>query len=154
MDNQNYTIPKQQLLPYRGVQFDVGEHSYIVPAITLDQAEALSEEIDLAQSPIAPAVRASLSSPEEYHAFKDSLRKRQTAMRHVITVAMKRNYPDITDADINDFIDVGNVAEVFNAAMGLNDNPKVRAPVLTNGNGASPSTSAGATSTGGESKRG
>lgn len=99
----------KEKVPFRGVAFEYGDSYLIVPPITIDDAEELSGDIDAAKNP----------NGEPMAQFQSQLR--------VITAAIRRNYPDMTDKEIKRFLDMDNMPFVYVAAVGLNKRaPKVK----------------------------
>lgn len=86
------------LLKHKGIATDLGGTLYIIPPIALGALEQLQERIaqfngDVTDfSQIATVIDAAFA-------------------------ALKRNYPEITRETVADAIDVGNMAEVFEAVM-------------------------------------
>ena len=107
---------------YRGVPVFMAGRTYIVPALSLRQFEENTE---------------ALTSPIEGKAldvFKRSV--------PIIGLALRRNYPEITDDDLFDMLDL----ESFSTVMRAVQNASGMKPV-TPGEATDPATSTGAGST-------
>jgi hypothetical protein len=77
-----------------------------VPALSLGQAKELSPVIQRMRE-----IGSSLSA--------ESIEQ----MMDVVVVAVQRNYPDITRAELESLIDLSNFITMFRAALGRRDEP-------------------------------
>jgi hypothetical protein len=92
-----------------GIKISLGGEDYIVPPLNFRLLKKFDEDIrsmrDLSAStdPMGELVR----------------------MVPVITAALQRNYPDLTEDRVMDLLDLGNYRNVFEAALGVT--PELRA---------------------------
>ena len=130
---------------FRGIGFEYGDDVLIVPPITCDQAVTLADEIDLATSTagLKRVEEIMALDAEGFRAHSSDIRCRRASMKKVVAVALRRNYPGITDEEISDFISQENIQSSFHAAMALSgDTKKIKNPgeFQASGDGANPST--------------
>lgn len=86
------------LVKVKGIAVQLGGESFVIPPLSLGALEQL-------QSRVAD--------------FKGDIRDKEQVATVIDAAhaALKRNYPAITRDEIADMIDVGNMAEVFEAVM-------------------------------------
>lgn len=84
----------------KGETMNLGGDDYVVPPLNLDNLEEHAGIIDQLSDP-------ELALPEQ--------RKIQTTL---ITAALKRNYPDMTEDKVRQIVDMGNLIDVTQAIMG------------------------------------
>lgn len=82
----------------KGIPFPFGEKTLIVPPLSLGALEAMEEQI------------AKLTANEKDPA-------QVTAALDIVTAALKRNYPEMTRAEVGDLVDVANMRDVIEAVM-------------------------------------
>lgn len=82
----------------KGIAVQLGGESYVIPPLSLGALEQLQERIA---------------------SFKGDIRDKDQVATVIDAAhaAMKRNYPDLTRDEIAELIDVGNMADVFEAVM-------------------------------------
>lgn len=85
--------------PLEGTEIAMGGTTFIVPALNIKLAKQLKKETQL---------MADRSNPQA----------QETAMLKVILEAMKRNYPEITAAEIEEIVDYKNIYQVIFACIG------------------------------------
>ena len=90
------------ILPCEGTPVRMGGGSYIVPALTMRQVRHYEKDLHRAFE-VGP-----LSPPED----------RDIALA-IIHAAMTRNYPDMTQAELEDMLDLRSTPQVFLAVMGM-----------------------------------
>lgn len=86
------------LVKHKGIPVQLGERSFIVPPLALGALEQLQDRIADFKGDIRDASQVA-TVLDAAHA------------------ALKRNYPDVTREEVADLVDVGNMAEVFEAVM-------------------------------------
>lgn len=108
---------------YRGVPFEFGDRTIIVPPLTLDDVQNFSDQMNPTQEDIdrlvnAPADGKVLVTPEA----RAKSRQRFDVMRSAVKKAVARNYSaeEFTDADLADFLTARNINTAFDSAMGYN----------------------------------
>jgi hypothetical protein len=84
-----------------GILIAIGGREYTVPPLTLGQIRRMSREISLFR-----ADGLDLLSPEAI-----------TAVVTVITAALQRNYPDLTEEQVADMLDVASAVPTFIAVL-------------------------------------
>lgn len=84
---------------HKGIEMDLGGEKLIVPALNLTALEMLGDKLENFNEATA-------------------LQRIGTAV-DVTLAALNRNYPDMTRAQVADFIDLGNMADVMAAVMGI-----------------------------------
>lgn len=82
----------------KGIPVDLGGDEFIVPPLALGALEQLQERIS--------AFRGDIGDKDQVATVIDAAHS-----------ALKRNYPELTREEVADSIDVGNMAEVFEAVM-------------------------------------
>jgi hypothetical protein len=94
---------------YRGCPFEYGDDVLIVPPLPLGQSKDIQKKMaTLSSGNIETETR------EESIARMDS---RVAIIVEATTKALKRNYPDVTDEVIQDFITQENMNDLFSAAL-------------------------------------
>jgi hypothetical protein len=121
----DYTKPVR----HRGVAFEFGDFWLIVPAITFDKLGELVDVVTVASSPPNMAVDKTMTT-EQWEKFREFQWQQQQARHKIVVTAIRRNYPQITDEDLADFIDESNLTSLFNAAMAYRSDltPRVKDP--------------------------
>jgi hypothetical protein len=99
---------------FEGVEVTIAGKKYIMPPLTLKQVRMNQENLKKLNS-------ATVATDEE------SL----GAAIQIIQTAMARNYPDITTDQLEDMIDLGNIHELAQAIMGVNQLKKAMALAAT-----------------------
>ncbi len=89
----------------RGVEIELGTGVYTVPPLNFQALEDLEEMIASLESKLTGGV------PDK---------AARAGLITLITVSLKRNYPDITEAEVREKLDLGNMQAVFLAIMGVN----------------------------------
>ncbi len=87
-----------QMTKHKGIPVQLGETTFVIPPLALGALEQLQDRIA---------------------AFKGDIRD-ATQVATVLDAAhsaLKRNYPEMTRDEVADLVDVGNMAEVFEAVM-------------------------------------
>lgn len=87
-----------EIVKVKGITVPLGGQDYVIPPIALGALEQLQERISKFTGDVTDALQVA-TVIDAAHA------------------ALKRNYPDITRADVADLIDVANMADVFTAVM-------------------------------------
>lgn len=87
-----------QIVKFPGIKKTIGGTDYIVPPISLRTLQQLQSQIE--------NFNGATLSPEAL----------DTAIT-VIHSALKRNYPDITEDQVSDLVDVGNMFDLFETVM-------------------------------------
>lgn len=82
----------------KGIAVRLGGESYVIPPLSLGALEQLQGRV--------AAFQGDIRDKEQVATVIDAAH-----------AALKRNYPEITREEIADLIDVGNMAEVFEAVM-------------------------------------
>ncbi len=82
---------------YPGVRFQLGPREYVVPSLSLDDADRLWPKL---------GQLATLSDGDA-----------RAAMREAILTAIRRNYPELEEPDIRPHLDLGNYGPLFRAVM-------------------------------------
>ncbi len=85
---------------YEGVTVTIGEVDYIVPPLNFRKLRALRPKLDLLKT-----LSADLSEGQI------------AVMVECVHAAMTRNYPDLTIAEVEELLDLGNMARIFKAVM-------------------------------------
>lgn len=86
------------IVKHKGIPVVLGEQTFIVPPLALGALEQLQDRVASFNGDIRDAAQVA-TVIDAGHA------------------ALKRNYPEITREEVADLIDVGNMAEVFEAVM-------------------------------------
>lgn len=94
---------------YRGTPFEYGDHVLIVPPLPLGLAREFSKEFWIAGGDITDD-----ASIDEKFKVGDG---RFEVQVKAISAALKRNYPDIADTDIQDFVTLENVFAIYSSAI-------------------------------------
>lgn len=104
---------KPRKVKHSGVAFEFGEEQLIVPPLTVGQVEALTPTL----------VEHDAVKIEGYGGVTARLKLRIK----VIHEALKRNYPDIAEAEVSEFTTTGNSDLLMGAALGTDrTSPKIR----------------------------
>jgi hypothetical protein len=82
----------------KGIAIAMGDAVWTIPPLSLGAIEVLQSRIS--------AFRGDVSDPEQIATVIDAAHS-----------ALRRNYPDITREQVAEMVDLGNMAEVFEAAM-------------------------------------
>jgi len=98
---------------FRGIAIECGDKVLIVPPLSTKQLEDFSEQLDL------------LTAPKDF-SFKTWGKFVHDNMVPVALAALQRNYPEITEEEVLDFIDTDNYAAILNAFLGQSKADKVR----------------------------
>lgn len=88
------------IVKVKGVPVELGGVEYIIPPLSLGALEQLQDRV--------ASFTGDIRSKEQVATVMDAAH-----------AAMKRNYPEITREQIGEMIDVGNMAEVFEAVMDI-----------------------------------
>ena len=112
---------------YRGIPFEWGLGKLIVPVITCRQAEE-PEMISLMSKDVAIPRPAMDAMADEWDVWNERIRDKIRSLNKVSAVAIRRNYPDITDEELGDFFTSENSLTVYQAAVGSSGKEKVRSP--------------------------
>jgi len=112
---------------FRGVPIEFGNTVLIVPPITCDQADELIDSIEAATN-VPEGEREKTKTEDGYRDWYRKVRARRKEMRKVISAAVRRNYPEISDPEINCFVTEENVHRCFNAATGNAIEAKIKDP--------------------------
>lgn len=83
-----------------GTAIDMGGQEWIVPPLTLGQLRRLLPQVQQLTEIGAAMDEAQIGVIVE-----------------IITAAMQRNYPDVTPAEVEDLLDLGNAGAVLNAVL-------------------------------------
>ena len=86
---------------FEGTKKNIGGDNYIIPALSLKQVKNLKPEIDLVSD----------STSDQDIRFD--------AMSKIIFTALSRNYPDITEDQVKDMLDLNNILEIIDAVMNV-----------------------------------
>ena len=86
------------IVKYKGITANIGGEEYVIPPISLGALEQLQDKIS--------AFTGDLTSSAQVASAID-----------VIHAALTRNYPGVTREAVAEMIDVGNMAEIFEAVM-------------------------------------
>jgi len=91
------------LLNFSGVPVFMNGRDYIIPSLSLRQVQENYEKLANAAS----ALEASVTDPSKtvVDAFNDYL--------PIIGMAVRRNYPEVTDDNLGDWLDTSNFSEVL-----------------------------------------
>ena len=86
------------IVKHKGISITFGDQKLVVPPLALGALEQLQERVSK---------------------FSGDIRDKEqiATVIDAAHAAIKRNYPDMTRDDVADLIDVGNMAEVFEAVM-------------------------------------
>jgi hypothetical protein len=93
---------------FRGVPFEYGDDVLIVPPLPLGQSKELQKKI------------AELSNNLQTETKEETIAKMESRVAVIVeatTKALKRNYPDITDDIVQDFITQENLNDLFTASI-------------------------------------
>jgi hypothetical protein len=85
---------------YEGIPITIGKKKYVVPPLSFKGLKSLRAEMDV------------LKTAQLGEMFTD---EQADAMIKVIHAAVSRNYPDITEDDLAEMIDFGNVNQIIGA---------------------------------------
>jgi poly-gamma-glutamate capsule biosynthesis protein CapA/YwtB (metallophosphatase superfamily) len=99
---------------FEGVEVTIAGKKYIMPPLTLKQVRVHDEDLKKLNSATVATDGDSLN-----------------AATRVIQAAMSRNYPDITTDQLEDMIDLGNIHELAQAILGVNQLKKAMALAAT-----------------------
>lgn len=88
-----------------GVTIKLGGQEYVVPPLCLGDARRLLPQVQEVQK------RIQTGEPPDDKTF--------ATVVDVVGSALRRNYPDIKDEDLEKVLDLGNFKSVMNAAMGV-----------------------------------
>ena len=94
---------------HRGVAFETGDSVLIIPSISAAQADELSDVLS-ADRPVG------LKADDP--GYGAAARMRRAGWLRVVTAAIKRNYPDMSDAQIAEAINEEDVFDAFRVASG------------------------------------
>lgn len=97
---------------FEGEEIELGGEKYIVPALSLRQIRELAPKLDKLDS-----TEAGLPQLEQI-----------TAVVDVLHAALSRNYPEMTQDQLLDLIDLGNMSALIAAAMRTSGLEKKVAP--------------------------
>lgn len=89
---------KPQPIKVKGIPFPFGDLTLVIPPLSLGAMEQLQDRL--------AGMDEDLTSPEYVGTVIDTLH-----------AALKRNYPDMTRADVADMIDLENMQEAMSCAM-------------------------------------
>lgn len=114
-----------ELIP--GTPYTLGRRRLIMPALNIKALRGLRTELDLVQKGIDVSDAAS----------QETYLKALIAVTHT---ALVRNYPDISEAEVEDGIDLGNLKDTVLAVMGASgfrvvddEQPAAAGPAATTG---------------------
>jgi len=110
-----------------GVNITLGGRDYIVPALNFRALRACQPDLDLISHTDEGAFGA----------------ERMAAICRIAHAAIRRNYADVTIDEIEDGIDLNNVADVITAVLGQSGLVKTDTGEPTSGEAQSPSTGTG-----------
>jgi len=88
------------IVKIKGIPVELGDRTLIVPPLALGALEQLQERI--------ATFTGDIRSKEQIATVLDAAH-----------AALKRNYPEVTREDVAEWVDVGNMAEVFEAVMDI-----------------------------------
>ncbi|MFI5230065.1 MAG: hypothetical protein ACHQWU_13410 [Gemmatimonadales bacterium] len=104
---------------FKGQAIEVDGVTYIVPPLALGAVQDLLPRIEAIGAPPSSSV---------------GLTKEQVdTMLDVILAAMRRNYPELTRATLEEIVDLGNVKPLFRMVLGLSGFEQSDAASLGNG---------------------
>jgi hypothetical protein len=108
-------------VPYRGVAFEYRDMMLIVPPLPLDPLREQDEKLEaLGEQPEAVTDGATTEDKKQMNAAKRKwTNERMVIFRDTILMALKRNYPDITEEEVKDLVTMENVFDMFQAAQGF-----------------------------------
>lgn len=89
---------------FRGIGFEFGDDVIIVPSLTVGQTEGLVELL----------VKHDAIKVEDFKTVDEKVQIRSK----IIFEAVKRNYPEFTEVELNEFVTGANNDKLFYAAMG------------------------------------
>jgi hypothetical protein len=120
---------------HRGVAFEHLDGWIIIPPLTVGQMldQKIAEAMDL-NTPVpfsAPPAEADVEDHVNYLSKVNAfVRARADAFKTVIHSAVLRNYPNMSDAEFEEFVTLDNYREAFAAATGNSpkETKKVRSP--------------------------
>lgn len=98
----------KDVVTYRGVPFEWGNDILIVPPLPLGKSKEIQKKM------------AALSANMETETKEESVAKMDNRVAIIVeaaTLALRRNYPDITDEAIADGITQNNMNDLFSAAL-------------------------------------
>jgi hypothetical protein len=101
--------------PIEGISLKMGGYEIIIPALNIKMSKMLKKE---------SAQLSDTKNPE----------LQQAAMLKIIFLSIKRNYPEVTMAEIEEIVDIKNIVAAIFACMGQ-DEPKYlgeQQPVVKN----------------------
>jgi hypothetical protein len=104
------------MVPFEGVEINLGGTPYIVPGLSLGQLKRFKETMKQID-----AIAAANSASDIPDSVVDDICT-------VIHAALLRNYPDLTAEQLMGFLDTNNMREILPAVMGVSGLKKVRAP--------------------------
>lgn len=86
---------------YPGIEFELGGRVLVIPPLSLGQVQIYRDKIQDRLSNLT----------------QDNLLAASALFLDVIHAAISRNYPEITDEEVSDWVDLGNMMTVFEAVM-------------------------------------
>lgn len=97
---------------YEGEPIKIKGREYIIPGLSFGQIESMSDTIARVQT----------------KGDSDKLDKETIHdMIEIVSAAMKRNYPELTAAEVKEMIDTRNIKQIFFAIMGASGFNQVNA---------------------------
>lgn len=86
------------IVKHKGIPKELGGVTYVIPPLPLGALEQLQAQ--------GIALDDNINSPQQV-----------TTVIDVAHIALRRNYPELTRDQVGELIDLGNMVEVFEAAM-------------------------------------
>lgn len=107
-----------------GVKINVRGFEFVVPELVLGDREMLEDEGTFEVTEELRRIRQRLNqiekpSDELLKKHAAQMRKSTEAMIHVVTVALRRNYPDISEELVRREFNMSRLLEAFAAALGV-----------------------------------
>jgi hypothetical protein len=100
-----------------GVKITLGENDYIVPPLTLGQLRSFKDQFKAVEE--ARKHATSIGSDQFFSVVDGSL--------PIILAALRRNYPSLTQVQLEKVIDLGNFQDVMQAVMAASGLKRVAA---------------------------
>lgn len=117
----------QSQLKYRGVPVFIAGRELIVPSLSVRQFNehmALLMDPGVSQDELLAAISA--GDQDKITELRHKIEERMNRLVPVVGLAIRRNYPEITDEELFDILDLDSFAEVLRAVQSASGMKRVK----------------------------
>lgn len=101
---------KDELLLIQGTPVQLGRKVYVCPALNIKMLKMFKSELDL--------INGGMKATGDKEKDQETLEAFYTATTRVLTAALSRNYPDITEEMVEEGIDLNNMKTITLGLLG------------------------------------